>query len=358
MRNLDSLSAEKLLSVGSAEALFSRFPQDARQEYRALALRWHPDRLKTNEASSVFTHIAQLYREAQSKQQEGNWNEPCEKIEEEVPGIKKFLTSGNHLVKAIECLSLRQFELGTMYIGNHCVTFEVKNEFSDLFHNARRRMRNLRFKNEAMAVEMSKFLPQIEDQFQTDSANFLRIRKTPDQLLLADVLEHYSTRIEPVEHIGWILNVLLNISCYLEWSGLTHNAISPDTFFISPLRHSGMLLGGWWYATPVGDKLKAIPDRSRNFIPPDIIMNRQADLRADLELIKTIGREILGDQIGISLKFEATLPERLVSWLLMPSNQRSVDEYKTWKYEVLEECFGKAQFIPMNLESKDLYKEI
>jgi hypothetical protein len=245
-----------------------------------------------------------------------------------------------------------------MYIGSHSVTFEVQKEFSDLFHNARRCMRNLRFKDEAMAVEMSKSLPQIEGIFQTSSANFLQIRKTPDQLLLADVLKHYSNRIEPVEHTGWILNVLLNISCYLEWSGLTHNAISPDTFFISPLRHSGMLLGGWWYATPVADRLKAIPDRSLNFIPPDIIMNKQADIRADLELIKTTGRELLGDQIGTSLTFESSLPEKLVSWLLMPSMQRSVDEYRTCKYEVLKECFGDARFIPMKLESKDLYKEI
>ncbi|MFX4865105.1 hypothetical protein ABTB62_20195, partial [Acinetobacter baumannii] len=78
------------------------------------------------------------------------------------------------------------------------------------------------------------------------------IRKTPDQLLLSDVLSFYKTTPFPLAHAGWIINGLLNIACYLEHSRLTHNAISAETVFVSPLRHTVHLLGGWWYSTLVG----------------------------------------------------------------------------------------------------------
>ena len=358
MRNLHSLSAKQLLGVSSPESLFSRVSNDAKQEYRALALTWHPDNSSMTEAREVFQHIVALYRAAQQKVLDGTWDEPYEKVEHETPGVKRVFCSELNIVFAIEYLTVRPFELGRMYIGDHSVTFEVENEFQDLFLNGRRRIRNLQFKDESMAVEMAKFLPQIEHVYKTEKFSYLQVRKTPDQLLLADVLRHFSNRIEPIEHIGWILNILLHLSCYLEWSGLTHNDISPDTFFISPLRHSGMLLGGWWYATPVDDDLLALPERSLNFIPPDIIVNRKADLRADLELIKTVGREILGDQIGSSLAFDADLPESIPAWLTLPSSRKAVDNYRTWKHEVLEECFGTARFVEMSLDSRELYKEI
>lgn len=360
MRNLDKLSAEQLLSANAPESLFSRDHYEAKQEYRNLARRWHPDhhRDEGGKASNVFSHIVELYRKAEEKRAKGTWNEPYEKIEQETPGLKKFACIKTGHVKTVEYLSARRFELGCMYIGANSVVFEVENEFSDLFHNGRRKIRGLRFQDENMAVEMSNFLPQIEDIFQTTSSQLLRIRKTPDQLLLADVLKYYATRIEPIEHVGWILNVLLHISCYLEWSGIAHNAISPETLFISPLRHSGMLLGGWWYAACCGEELKALPDRSLKFIPPDIIDNKIADTRADLELIKALGREILGDVTGRSLEADASLPEILPEWLQLPSGENAVAEYREWKYTVLERCFGEPHFVPMDLNSKDLYKEI
>lgn len=356
MRNLDVLNAEKILSIKSPEFLFSQAPDEAKKEYRMLALRWHPDNRPDAQAQEVFSHIILLYRDAQEKFANGNWDEPVEKVEQEAPGKKKLrLDTG--AIKVIEYTSKRPFELGTMYIGDNHVSFEVKEEFTDLFHNARRQIRNLKFENDDMAVEMARNLPQIEEAFKAGRSNVLKIRKTPDQLLLADVLAHYGNRIQPLEHIGWIMNILWNIACYLEWSGVAHNAISPDTMFISPLRHSGMLLGGWWYAAEYGKPLVAVPDRSLQYIPPDIINNAIADGRADLELIKTLGRELLGDAAGTQLAFDDSLPARLTEWLILPADEKAIDNYRDWKYQVLEDCFGAPQFVTMNICSNDLYKE-
>ncbi len=356
MRNLDVLNAQKILFITSAEFLFSQSPYEAKREYRALALRWHPDNSLEARAQEVFSHIIFLYREAQEKSANGTWDEPFEKVEEEAPGAKKFrLETG--AARTVEYASRRPFELGTMYIADDTVTFEVKAEFADLFHNARRQIRNLKFENADMAIEMSRFLPQVQEAFMSGRSHVLMLRKTPDQLLLSDVMAHCGNKIHPLEHIGWIMNVLWNLACYLQWSGTAHHAISPDAFFVSPLRHSGMLLGGWWYAAAYGEPIVAVPDRSLQFIPPDIINNGIADARADLELIKAIGRELLGDVAGSQLAFDDSLPSRLTEWLILPAEEKALDNYKEWKYQVLKDCFGAPHFVPMNLSSKDLYKE-
>lgn len=358
MRNLELLTSEKLLAIRSPEALFSCSKIDAKQEYRALARRWHPDRDDSPTAQRVFAHIADLYHGAVKKLRDGSWTEPAEKVDEETPGVKRFrLKDGS--VKAIEYLSMRPFELGTMLISNDSVIFEVSNQFVDLFREAMVRIKKLSFVNNDMAAQMGPWLPQIEDVFTTCESKIVVLRKTPDQLLLADVLKHMGGRLDPIEHVGWILNVLLNLACYLEWSGTTHNAIALDTIFVSPLRHSGMLLGGWWYSAYVGQRLRALPDRSFHIIPCDILMNKCADGTADLELIKALGRELLGasDAGRAPGSFDETIPQPIQEWLQMPSSGSATIDYAQWKNEVLPAAFGRPKFVKLNLASADLYKE-
>lgn len=356
MRSLESLPAERLLCIKEAELLFSQSPRQAKEEYRMLARRWHPDFEKTPIAPRVFTHLVQLYELAQQKLEDGSWREPVDKVETQKPGIKRFrMPDGS--IKAVECISTRNFELGTMFIGKQSVSFEATNEFEDLFRHGRRQIKSLNFEDHAMAAEMSQYLPQISEEFKTGNSQIMVLRKTPDQFLLADILAYYSGKLPQIEHVGWILNVLYNICCYLEWQHISHNAISIDTFFISPLRHAGMLLGGFWYATPIGTQLKAIPDKCLQFIPPDILSCKQADTRSDLELVKALGRELLGDATGAHLRHNTKLPEALTEWLTLPSDGRATADYTEWKHRVLRASFGAPKFFRMNLTHSDLYKE-
>ena len=356
MRNLDQLTADKLLSINSPESLFSYSVGQAKEEYRFLARRWHPDCKPTPDAMQVFMHIVQLYRHARKKMASGNWNEPCEKIEEESKGIRKFrLLDGTS--KTCKYRISHPFELGTMYVADNSVVFEVEHDFAELFEQGRKRSHMLPIKNNSMALEMSKYLPQIKHIFKTESANILVVRKTPDQLLLSDVLSYFDGRLTPINHVSWILNNLLNLACYLEWAGVTHNAIASTTFLISPLRHNGMLLGGWWYSTQVGQHLTYLPEATLNCIPPDILRSKRADARVDLELIKSIGREILGDAGGAHLALDKSLPPDLVEWLQLPSSGSAFEDYKTFKREILPNAFGPPKFVNMQLDADQLYKE-
>jgi hypothetical protein len=118
-----------------------------------------------------------------------------------------------------------------------------------------------------------------------------------------------------------------------------------------------MLLGGWWYATKEALALTYIPDETLPFIPPDIIRNKRADCRVDLELIRALGREMLGDIAGANLAHDKSLPPHLVEWLLLPSSGSAIEDYKTFKREVLPNSFGPPTFVNMQLDVNQLYKE-
>jgi len=97
----------------------------------------------------------------------------------------------------------------------------------------------------------------------------LVVEKAPDQVPLRDLLEHLNGKLS-AEHTAWILSSLLNIACYLQYAALTHNAVSPDTFFVSPEAHSGALLGGWWYATAAGARIGALPASTALIVALDV----------------------------------------------------------------------------------------
>lgn len=356
MRDLQSLTAARLLAVYAPEQLFSRSLVEAKREYRELARIWHPDCSNHPQCVRIFANISALYKLAIAKLTDGSWHEPVEKIEEETAGRKKFRQDTGAVV-AFDFLTARRFELGSMYIGEQAVAFEVEHQFEDLATNGIKKISQLKFPNSEMALEMSNSLPQILEKFRTKDTTVAIIRKTPDQMLLADVLKFYSGRIAQIEHVGWILNCLYNIGCYLQWANLVHGAISSETVFISPLRHAAMLLGGWWYCDRSDARLHALPDRTMQFLPPDILTTRRTDHRIDLELIKSIGRELLGDAVGAGLRLDTDLPEGMVEWLTFPAGDNAIEDYNAWKHGVLPDSFGCPRFVALELTTSELYKE-
>lgn len=356
MRNLRQLTAEKILSIDTPETLFSASSQEARQEYRTLARIWHPDCQAEPISMHVFTHIVELYRRAREKLANGDWDLTCEKIEEQVAGLRRFKLTDNSVVTC-QYRFCQTFELGKMYVSENSVWFEIDNKFEELFDQGRRRIHAIRFRNEAMALEMSKYLPQITREFKTGTARVLVVRKTPDQVLLGDIIKYFHGQLSPIEHVGWILNNLLNIACYLQWAGLTHNAINPGTVFVSPLRHCAMLLGGWWYSMKAGELLSFLPEESLPSIPPDVLRTRRSDYRTDLELIRTMGRQLLGDATGARLAHDTSLPPALVKWLQLPSSGSALEDYKTLKREILPDAFGPPRFVNWKLDADTVYKE-
>lgn len=344
-----NLTAAALLAIPDdcPGRLFAGSVDDVKRDYRRLAMQWHPDRCHDAEAHAVFQHIRRLYGAAEHRMMRGEWagREPL------------TLKAGDGRTYAIDYLRRHPFELGTMVVANTVVAFVVDGAHADLVRRAERAIADLRYADDGMRRQIACHLPPYPfcGAFQTDSAYVIVIRKRPDVLLLRDVLDHVGGRLDP-RHVAWVVSSLLNLCCYFQYAGLTHNALSPDTCFLSPPQHGVAILGGWWYAAQVGERMVAAPARTIAWAAHDLMDTGRADLRTDLELVRAIGRELLGDITGTRLARAGAAPEAMVDWLRLPASDDPIEEYRTWRTQVLHDSFGARRFVELPLTQSDIYR--
>jgi hypothetical protein len=336
---MDFTSAAYILNLKDPRKLFYGDGHERKRQYINLVKYWHPDHNKSKESNEVMTKINALYSKA-----EGSSNPSANLIS------FTCLEGKTHNIRYV---TAHTFELGEMYVGNTIVAFAVGVEHRDLFENAKMNIRGFKYANDKMREEFSKYLPTILDTFESGDKLVLVLRKTPDLLLLRDVLNYYSGKIDP-RHVAWIQSTLHNLSCYFEFAGITHNAISADTYFISPEFHGGALLGGWWYAVPKDSKLLGVPAATYSVMPPKIKGTKVGSTATDLELIKAVGRELLGDRNGTRLNDNKEVPESLVMWLRSATSDTAVNTYVKWG-KVLDASFGPRKFIPLEITADILY---
>lgn len=344
MKDVSSVTSDQILDVPvtEPEQLFSGAQDLARREFHALAALWHPDRSDDPRATEVFQHVSAIYRVAQGRLSAGSWVEPG----------KLTLQADDGRTFNVRFLKKRPFELGTVYVGRTVVAWVLEPGNDDLLAGATRMISGFRYADNGMRKEFERYLPRVKKNFRTiDGRSVMVVDKTEDLVLLADLLEHEQGALAPV-HAAWVLSSLYNLACYFQWAGIAHNDISPLTYFVSPKYHSGALLGGWWYAVPVGKRMLAAPDRTLSNAPVDLMKKKAGDGRVDLELIRAVGREVLGDAAGTSLPGKAPAP--LTTWLRFASNGDAVKDYALWG-DVLQQSFGPRRFVPLNVGPQDIY---
>lgn len=346
MNNVTTLSAEALLAIrpSEPERLFTGDEDTAKQEFRALAAIWHPDRSPDAGTTEVFQHLSRLYEAAIRKLRGGIW---------QTPGLLVLRATDGATYK-IRYRKEREFELGRLFIGNEIVAYVVGQEQSDLFQNALQTLNRLPCANARMAVEVGRYLPEIVRHFETGDSRVLVLRKTPDRVLLRDVLDHFGGSMD-ARQVAWIISSLLNLACYLDYARLAHNAILAETYFISPPQHGGALLGGWWYAVRQGERMRAAPAATVRYAPFDVMDRQRGDIRTDLELIRALGRELLGDASGVRLAREKAAPQPMLDWLRLPASGSPLQEYQTWQRQVLKNSFGERRFVKLEVSAEDLY---
>ena len=338
-------TADGIESVQRPEDLFAGDGEEVRRQFRTLALRWHPDRNRGDaRAGRVFAHISRLYEEVVGRIRDGSWEG------EGVLRLTDKRTGGFH---EVAYLRQRPFELGRTYVERDCVTYVVDGAHGGLFDNALSILRGLEYANDAMRRECARYVPVEFRAFETpDGRRVLRVAKDAGMLLLRDVLAYYGGSLNP-RHAAWILSSLESLACYLAYAGIVHHDISPDTYFVSPARHTGALLGGWWYGAPAGGAISLVPRRTYECLPWEARVHKVALPLTDQELIRATGRELMGDVAGVA-PAHGSAPAPLAEWARGVAGAEGVEAYREWN-EVVTRSFGRRRFVPMALDEGSCY---
>jgi hypothetical protein len=348
MPALDTLTASQILAIApdEPERLFSGDAESLRKEFAALAKCWHPDRNGAGEARDVMQRVASLYDAARQKLAAGAWS---------APGVLRIDTAAG----ASFDLKIRRrhaFELGEMAIAEDRAVFLVEKEHAALFRNGLRRIGDLRYPDAKVRGEIAKFMPHVQGFCETAQRDVAIIAKPADAVLLGDLVAHLGGRLPP-EHAAWAVSSLINLACFFEVTGLTHNAISPETVFISAKHHAAFLLGGWWYAAPAGSRIEVLPDASYDVLPRSMAVSKRAHIRLDLESIRAVGRTILGDATGIGMPGRADVPAPMANFLRLPAPDSAIADYRAWR-QVLKDSFGPPRFQKLPVPFSDVYPDV
>ena len=118
----------------------------------------------------------------------------------------------------------------------------------------------------------------------------------------------------PSEHLAWVISRMENICCALAFAGLEHGGIGPDSVWINPLLHEGVLFGDW-------RKVRGLRGRG--------------DL---LALRKT----------AIQLAKNTREPPELYRFLNSAPAADAYADFAAWD-RVIEEGFGGHRFIKLNV---------
>jgi hypothetical protein len=341
MRDVTTLTGSQILGipVSEPERLFGR-PEMVEPGYKALARLWHPD--KGGDAD-IFAYINILHDQAKHLIGADTWH---------TPGQLTFKAAGKtyhlHYFKSFD------FEMGKAYMSQTRITYVIPKENADLVANAREIIKGIEYPDDETRRVMVRYLPKIVDEYETADSILLMIDKPADLIRMRDLLEYFGGKIDP-RHVAWMISRMLHHASFLELVNIAHNDFSLDTLFVCPEHHTVCILGGWWYATKIGKKPIALPQRTINFGPSELITKKKAMLGTDPELARLTGRELLGDTSGIRLTLDPNIPPPIVEWLRISGRGSALQDYTHWREKILSGSYGPRKFVKMEVSEKDIY---
>lgn len=327
------MTRDQILAVTRPEDLFPGDKDGAQSIYRKMAKAWHPD-LATG-AADVFDHITQLYRRAIEKINGGTW---------EGPAFVQFETEDKRFF-SYQARTSFPFAYGHTIISDDAVVYLFTQDNLDVWARTLQQITtSFTFANDNMRKECDRYLPHVVAHAHLkDGRHLLAVKKTPDLVRLRDVVTHAGTL--DAKHVAWIVSSLLNLACYLSYTNLVHHDISPDTYFISPEHHSGVLIGGWWATAMRGQSIREVPRRTFEVMPFNAKLVKRASSKTDLELIRLTARECL----------KGPAPKPMQTWLATPGTGTAAEQYKQW-HMVLDLSFGKRTFVPFPIDVNSVYR--
>ena len=342
---------DKLLQMTSSQwissdqralcALIPAGESDRKELARRLLQRWHPDRNDDPRATDVFIKVQTLLASfAPIKKRAALRPSPLE-IHDFKGALFRYVP-----------LWTTSFVLGDLLVAKDSLAYQVQASHQALFDNAVAIVRGFSFPNPDMRKALAKLLPEMVGSPFGATGGLWVVKKPRDAIRLVDLFNHVGP-LDP-KHVAWIVSGLFNLLCYLEHQKIAHHDISLETVWIRPVSHEVLLLGGWFFAVPLGTPITVLPARTAALASSNLRSSKIASMGLDCELIKAVARELLGDKTG--QRFSVDVPDPIRAFLSDSPLRNAIEDYRAWK-KALEASFGPPAFVPMSISASEIYQE-
>lgn len=336
-----SWTADQILALTPADRgrLFPKPAEAAKRAFRKLATVWHPDVCADPRSAEVFAHLVRLRDAALGSARPA-------------AAVSRTLRTRDGRRLGLSPLSTIPVDTGEVLVGRRSLTWVYRADAADLAEAEAATIAGFRFADDRMRAQMTPFLPTLDRRIPlADGEEALVMARHADEVLLADLLRVKGA--VPAEHAAWIGSGLLNLACWLDWAGLVHGTIAPETVLISPETHTVRLMGGWGFATKAGTRPIALPGRTLALAPRLAVKAEVVDARLDLELVRRTLREAFGDPTGATLT-RGGAPEPIGRWLVLPPAKFAREDYADW-LTALERVWGLRRFVRWGLTPDTIY---
>lgn len=298
--------------------------------FRQMASKWHPDHCKDPSASEVLEYLLKARDHALGRTA--------------LPS--RVMTRRDGTKFKMEYNREQTVEGMTIFTGQSSIAYLVSSAFDDLL---RKNKTNWKFANKDMEKEMVRFLPPFVRQDDLLDGTLLVYRRKASQILMSDLIALNGERISPIQ-VSWMVTRLGNISCYLEWAGLSHLAMLPEFLLVDLDNHGVSLVGPTLYMTPIGDRPRAVPARTLNAIPSIRVDATMASSVMDRQIIRETALVLLGDRSGNRIKSDPAVRKEVANWISSPPHKSATADYKAW-----EAALGPRKFVPYGKSASDIY---
>lgn len=154
-------------------------------------------------------------------------------------------------------------------------------------------------------------------------------------------------------HLGWIGNRLLTVLGFCQRQGIVHGAVLPCHVLLQPGNH-GLQLVGWGQSVAVGQRLRTITTRYRDWYPDEVLSKQAALPATDLFLAARCLVYLAGGDPARNW-LPATVPQVmqrfLQSCLLAGARMRPDDAWALQEefQTMLQHLYGPPQFHELHL---------
>lgn len=332
--------------------------EDIKRAFRALAMKFHPDRNRAPGAEERFKQIAEAHEVL---------SDPERRVRYDRTGSAQAIVVTSRAAKYEIERRAATGDVGDVYRVRSSAGFVAALKVArspadaDLMAREWDALKALHPPGSADDKARRYFPPAVET-FKVDDGKRRQATVTrwlDGYVTLAEVQCAYGVNL-PIEHASWIFNRVLEALHYAHEAGIVHGAVTPQHVMvyaggseIDPLNHGARLVG-WTFSTKIGGKVPAAPPEPwRWMCAPEILTKRAATPATDIYMAALCVQYALGASVP------GVIPDRVPTYLrsflrgcaLISQSarpQQALELHQEFK-EHMRKHYGPKKYVPFRM---------